>query len=122
MQAKPANWTFRYLNKFSRKTDNGGVCPPSVSFIYFSVLFATKSILKKIRSIQIYFLWEGTEEHQKWALVDWKTMCTLELMGGLSLRDLEVSNEIMGMKIWWMWITYENEPWEKMWHTKYAKE
>ena len=26
----------------------------------------------------------------------------------------------MSAKIWWRWINYEEEPWAKLWHLKYA--
>ena len=36
------------------------------------------------------------------------------------MRDPLDSNKAMGAKIWWKWITYEDEPWAKLWHAKYA--
>ena len=41
-------------------------------------------------------------------------------MGGLGLRDPLDSIKVMGAKIWWRWINYEEELWAKLWHLKYA--
>ena len=31
-------------------------------------------------------------------------------------------NAIGGAKIWWHWVTYGLEAWEKLWHNKYSQE
>lgn len=86
----------------------------------FSILSAPKSILKCIRTIQRNVLWGSTKLKQKWALVDWETVCTPKKAGGLGLQDPEVENKVMSAKIWWRWVTYKEEPWVKFWHHKYA--
>jgi len=37
----------------------------------FSTLATSKSMIKTIRNIQRNFLWKGSKEGQKWALVNW---------------------------------------------------
>ena len=54
------------------------------------------------------------------ALVDWDTLCSPKVSGGLGLRDPEISNEVMGARIWWRWVAYSNEPWAQLWYMKYA--
>ena len=45
-----------------------------------------------------------------------------KMLGGLGLRDPLDINIEMGAKIWWKRITHEDEPWAKLWHTKYASQ
>ena len=48
-------------------------------------------------------------------------VCKQKSTGGLGLRDPEVANRVLSAKIWWRWVTHTREPWEKLWHNKYAK-
>ena len=52
--------------------------------------------------------------------MDRQTVCKPKDMGGLGIRDPLDINKSMGAKIWWKWITHEEEPWDKIWHVKYA--
>ena len=86
----------------------------------FSVLASLKSIITQIRNIQRNFLWGGTEGNRKWPLVDWQTICTPKVVGWLGLRDPLNNNKVMSAKIWWRWVNYVEEPWDKPWHLKCA--
>ena len=86
----------------------------------FSILEAPKIVIQRIRNIQQKIIWGGDDYHRKWALVDWQMVRKPKNVGGLGLCDLLDTNKAMGAKIWWKWITYEDELWEKLWHTKYA--
>ena len=86
----------------------------------FSILVAPKSILKEIQCLQRNFLWGGWEAKAKFSLVSWEYVCTPKEQGGLGLRDPEVMTEIQGTKFWWRWVNYSSEPWDKLWHMKYA--
>jgi hypothetical protein len=119
MKTKIENWMFRALNFHSRLTLVHVVLQVMPLYL-FSVIAAPKSVLKKIRTLMCNFLWGGTEDHQKWALVDWNTLCTPKATGELGLKDSESSNKVMRARIWWRWITYTNEPWAQLWHRKYA--
>ena len=66
----------------------------------FSVLDSPKSVLKKICTIQCKFIWGGTDENKKWALVNWDTLCTPKDAGGLILQDLLNVNRVLVAKIW----------------------
>lgn len=43
-----------------------------------------------------------------------------ESVGGLGLRDPLHSNNIMGARIWWNWISKPHSPWGRLWQAKYA--
>ena len=86
----------------------------------FPMLETPKTIIKKIRNIHRNFLCGGTKGNRKWSLVDWKTICTLKFVGGLGLRDPLDNNKVMSTKIWWRWVNYAKESWDKLWHLKYS--
>ena len=86
----------------------------------FSVLAAPKSVIKEIRNLQRKFIWGGDDYHRKWSLINWKMVFTPKNVGGLGLRDPLDSNKVMRVKIWWKCIAYEDEPWAKLWHTKFS--
>ena len=88
----------------------------------FFILYAPKSILKEIRSIQRNFLWVGREAKAKSSLVSWEKVCSPKDRGGLGLRDPKIMGGIQGAKIWWRWCTYMQEPWDNIWHINYARD
>jgi len=53
-------------------------------------------------------------------LVKWDSVCLPKKAGGIGLRDPGHSNELMGARIWWRWLTNPNTPWASLWTTKYA--
>lgn len=107
------NWTYRALNLPGRLTLVKAVLQ-ALPIYLFSVMATPKKILKEMRRLQRKFLWGGRDDKNKWALVNWDTVCTPKLNGGLGLRDPETNNDIMGTKIWWRWIKHEQEPWAKI--------
>lgn len=120
MESKLRNWTYRALNFPARLTLVKVVLQAMPTYL-FSVLAAPKSILKCIRSIQRNFLWGSSELKLKWVLVDWEIVCKPKRVGGLGLCDPETANKVMSAKIWWRWVNYQEEPWVKFWHHKYAQ-
>ena len=58
---------------------------------------------------------------QKWALVDWEIVYKPKRVGGLGLRDQEITNKVSSAKIWWRWVTKKGEPWVTFWHQKYTQ-
>ena len=119
MKQKLNLWTYRSLNFPSRLVLVKSVLQAMPLYL-FSVLSAPKAVLKQIRNIQRTFLWGGSLNDRKWALVAWKTLCSPKESGGLGLRDPILSNRVMSAKIWWRWVTHSSEPWATLWHTKYA--
>lgn len=120
MESKLRNWTFRSLN-FPARLTLVKVVLQAMPMYLFLVIAAPKSVIKRIRAIQRNFLWGSSEIKQKWALVNWDTVCKPKKDGGLGLRDPEVANKIMSAKIWWRWVNHREEPWAKVWHHKYAQ-
>ena len=36
------------------------------------------------------------------------------------MRDLGKYSKFLGAKIWWHSMSHKEDPWEKLWHSKYA--
>ena len=117
MESKLNNWNHRALNFPSRLTFVKAVLHTMPSYV-FLVLSALKAVLKKIRAVQRNFLWGSMEIKQEWTLVDWETVCKPKRVGGLGLRDPEITNKVLSAKIWWRWVTNKEEPWAVLWQQK----
>ena len=65
-------------------------------------------------------MWSGTEDHHKWALVNWGSVYKTKSQGGLGLRDPQIAGLLVGANIWWCCLTHSQEPWAKLWVAKYA--
>lgn len=64
----------------------------------------------------------GRNDHKrKWALVKWDTSCLPKKGAIMGLRNPSHSNEVMGARIWWKWLTAPLTPWASLWTAKYAR-
>jgi len=120
LEARLHQWTYRALNMASRIVLIKAVLQ-SMPLYLFSILAAPKWVLKNIKQLQCNFLWGSSGPNRKWALVKWEKACLPKNAGGIGLRDPEQSNQTMGAKIWWRWLSNTNTPWAVLWTTKYAR-
>eukprot|EP00253_Pinus_taeda_P012763 PITA_12763 len=86
----------------------------------FSVLAAPKWVLKSICNLQRNFLWGCSGLNRKWALVNWNEVCQPKAINGLGLRDPLQSNNTMGARVWWNWLSKPHTPWARLWQEKYV--
>jgi hypothetical protein len=114
-----SSWTFHSLNLVGHLTLLKSILQ-AIPIYLFSAMAAPKSTLNLIRSIQRCFLWQGTQDSHKWALVKWDDLCKPKHSGGLGLRDPYILNNVMGAKIWWRWLTHPTDLWAKLWRHKYT--
>ena len=114
------SWTMRSLNFASRMVLVKSVLHPILTYL-LATLAALKETLKKIRNMQMDFLWSGNNEKMKWALMKWEAVYTPKHHGGLVPRDPEKASLVSGAKIWWRWVAHDREPWAEVWHIKYAE-
>jgi hypothetical protein len=119
LQERVRKWTYRSLNLAERLILTKMVLQAILTFM-MSVFPAPKGILQKIRAIQRYFLWRGTENKKKWALVAWDKVCRPKRKGGMGLQDPQVTNEAYGAKLWWRWVKEKSTSWVNLWKAKYA--
>lgn len=78
------NWTFESLNLAGRLVIVKYVLQDMPLYL-FSTLDTLESVLRNICNIQRNFLWWGSEEKRKWALVRWDKLYTPIFFGGLGL-------------------------------------
>jgi hypothetical protein len=93
-----SSWTFRSLNIAGHLILLKSILQ-AIPIYVFSALAAPKYVLKTIRNIQIKFVWQGTKEGHKWALVKWEDLCKPKPSSDLGLRDPCPLNEVMGANI-----------------------
>ena len=78
-----------------------------------------QGICVKIREILRKFIWGGSSNQKKWALVSWKHLIKHKEEGGLGLRDPSKLIKILGAKLWWRWLRGGNDLWKQLWRYKY---
>eukprot|EP00253_Pinus_taeda_P009178 PITA_09178 len=119
LESRLSSWTFRSLNMAGRLILMKSVLQAMPLYL-FSILAAPKWVLKATRNLQRNFLWRSSGLNQKWALVNWKEVYQTKSEGGLGLRGPLQSNNTMGARIWWKWISKPHIPWARLWQEKYA--
>eukprot|EP00253_Pinus_taeda_P023411 PITA_23411 len=118
LKNRVANWTFRTLNIAGRIVLVKYVL--QVIPIYpLSIMAVPQGVCTKIREILRKFIWGGSSNQKKWALVSWKHMIKHKEEGGLGLRDPSKLNKILGAKLWWRWMRGGNDLWKQLWRHKY---
>ena len=65
------------------------------------------------------FLWQGSQEKRKWALLSWDKLTIPKPKGGLGLRDPYTLNQVMGANLWWRWLQGGVALWQCIWERKY---
>ena len=93
VKARLVSWVLKPLNLPGRLVMVKLVLQVMPMYL-FSVLFAPKSVLKEIRSIQRNFLWAGRESKAKFSLVSWEKVSMPKEKGGIGLKDIEVVGEV----------------------------
>eukprot|EP00253_Pinus_taeda_P017956 PITA_17956 len=96
LESRLSSWTFRLLNMASR-------------------LILIKTVLQR------NFLWGSSGLNRKWALVNWNEVCQPKEIGRLGLRDPLQSNNTMGARVWWNWLSKPHTPWARLWQAKYVR-
>jgi len=59
-------------------------------------------------------LWQGINKTKKWALLSWKWLIKSLTERGLGLRDPYIVNQVMGAKLWWLWIQGGEDLWKTL--------
>eukprot|EP00253_Pinus_taeda_P004365 PITA_04365 len=115
---KVANWAFRVLNIAGRIVLAKSVLQ-AIPIYPISIMAALVGVCAKIREIIRKFIWSGSDQKKKWALVSWSQLTERKEKGGLGLRDPETLNRVLGAKLWWRWLSGGNDLWKTIWRTKY---
>eukprot|EP00253_Pinus_taeda_P029331 PITA_29331 len=115
---KVANWAFRVLNIAGRVVLAKSVLQ-AIPIYPLSIMAAPAGVCAKIKEIIRKFIWSGSDQKKKWALVSWSQLTERKEKGGLGLRDPEALNRVLGAKLWWRWLSGGNDLWKTIWRTKY---
>eukprot|EP00253_Pinus_taeda_P015062 PITA_15062 len=115
---KVENWAFRVLNIAGRIVLAKSVLQ-AIPIYPLSIMAAPVGVCDKIREIIRKFIWSGSDQKKKWALVSWSQLTERKEKGGLGLRDPETLNRVLGAKLWWRWLSGGNDLWKTIWRTKY---
>eukprot|EP00253_Pinus_taeda_P017343 PITA_17343 len=116
---KVANWAFRVLNIAGRIVLAKSVLQ-AIPIYPLSIMAAPLGVCAKIREIIRKFIWSGSDQKKKWALVSWSQLTERKEKGGLGLRDPENLNRVLGAKLWWRWLSGGSDLWKAIWRTKYS--
>ena len=66
------------------------------------------------------FIWSGTSNQQRMSMVSWDTLCKPKAYGGLGLKELNVMNKALLMKLSWRIISAKDSLWVQVLCTKYG--
>eukprot|EP00253_Pinus_taeda_P035962 PITA_35962 len=113
-----ANWTFRTLNIAGRIVLVKSVLQ-AIPIYPLLIMAVPQGVCVKIREVLRKFIWGGSSNQKKWALVSWKHLIKHKEEGGLGLRDPSKLNKILGAKLWWRWLRGGNDLWKQLWRYKY---
>jgi hypothetical protein len=112
------NWAFRALNAPARLILLKSVIQ-ALPIYQFSGRMCPKGIYSALVSKFSRFLWQGTQDKRKWALLSWDKLIKLKTASGISLRDPCILNTVLGAKLWWRWTMGGPDLWKQIWQTKY---
>ncbi|CAI0385094.1 unnamed protein product [Linum tenue] len=93
-------WKARFLSLGGRLVLNNSVLNGQPNY-YFTLFRAPCSVLNRIERIQRRFIWCGTDDSKRGALVRWDLCRARKTDGGLGVRDLKSCNRALLCK--WLW-------------------
>ena len=66
------------------------------------------------------FIWSGNSNQQRMSMVSWDNLCKPKAYGGIRLKDLNVMNKALLMKLSWGVISTKDSLWVRVLCTKYG--
>lgn len=113
ISARLGSWGAALLSKGGRLTLLKSTLA-SIPNYYLSLLTIPSSVASVIETRFRNFLWNDLEDHQRFHLVDWKSICRPLGYGGLGIRSIKDHNMVLLAK--WLWrFGMENESfWRRM--------
>ncbi|XP_060200123.1 uncharacterized protein LOC132628355 [Lycium barbarum] len=93
----------------------------SVQIFWSQVFILPKKIVKVIESLCRKFLWIGSVEPSKKALIAWETLCLPKSACGLNLLDIQTWNKAAISKMLWNLCMKKDKKWIQWVHSYYIK-
>ena len=84
-----------------------------------SLLWLQRRVSLRLETIQRDFPWGSSPSKRKIHLLNWKTVCTSKVKGGLGIRCLALMNEALLGKWAWRFAKEENSAWKSVIRLKY---
>ena len=81
-----------------------------------------RRVSSRLEKIQRDFLWGSSPSIRKIHLLNWKTVCTSKVKGGLGIRSPALMNEALLGKWAWRFAEEENSAWKSIIRLKYGLE
>lgn len=94
-------WSSRALSFAGRRQLISSVIYGTLNFC-FSSFILPKGCIKQVESLCCRFLWNGNITSRAAARVSWENCCLLGSEGGLGLRDLQLWNRTLSLKLIWL--------------------
>ncbi|XP_019236925.1 PREDICTED: uncharacterized protein LOC109217149 [Nicotiana attenuata] len=113
------SWTTKYLSYAGR-----AVLVKSVLFAiqtFWAQVFILPKKVQFIETICRRFLWTGSAEPTRKALIAWNGLCLPKTAGGLNFMDIGLWNEAAICKLLWNICTRKEKLWVHWVHTYYIK-
>lgn len=93
-------WKYRSLSIDGRFTLSSACIGP-VSYHVMSVVKLPKTLLSKLDKYMRNFFWGGDNDRRSMHNVNWPTVSMTKDLGGVNVRDLEISNLSVLAKMGW---------------------
>ena len=80
---------------------------------------APTAVINRLSAIQRQFVWGGSFEGKKIALVAWRQVSASRDLGGLGIKDIKVLNNALLIK--WKWLVFHqsDQLWSRILVSKY---
>lgn len=116
-----AGWKSKSLNIAGRSVLIKSVLDP-VSNHVMSMLKLPKGLINKIDKFRKKILWGGDKDARKMHNVNWQTVCSPVISGGLGLRDMDLNNLALLAKMAWRISEDQNSKVASLLKAKYFKD
>ncbi|XP_019238224.1 PREDICTED: uncharacterized protein LOC109218324 [Nicotiana attenuata] len=114
-------WTAKFLSYAGRATLIRSVLGTIQNF-WAQVFILPKKIIQFIEAICRRFLWSGSVEPTKKALIAWDKLCAPKVAGGLNFTNIELWNKAAICKLLWNICKKKEKLWVQWVHAYYIKD
>jgi hypothetical protein len=115
MEARLAGWKRLYLSKGGRLTLINSILS-SLPTYFLSLFPIPVGVANRLEKLQRDFLWGGIGDEFKFHLINWRTICSSKVSGGLVVRNMVMFNKTLMGK--WLW---RYALWRKVVDSKYGR-
>ena len=115
-----ASWKIQYISKGGRATLIRSTLS-SLPIYYLSLFRMPQKVCARLENIQRQFLWGGSDQDRKIALVRWTTVCMAKNKGGIGIKSFSKMNKALLSKWSWRFAKERNSLWRKVICSKFGE-